>query len=67
MSDQMLANMIAYNAVKLAKAPPAVLAEVREDMEEMAVLVVAATEYVEEVTAGCSGVTDSMFMAPPAA
>ena len=67
MPDQVLANMIAYNATKLAKAPAAALAEVREDLEEMALLVVAATEFVEEKTAGLHGAADSMFLAPPAA
>lgn len=66
MSDQMLASMVAFNAGKLAKAPAAVLADVREDLEEAAVLIVAAAEYVEEKLAGTHGVADSMFLGPAA-
>lgn len=66
MSDQMLAGMIAYNTAKFPKAPPSVLAEVREDLEEMALLAVAVAEYLEEKMAGVHGAADSMFIAPPA-
>jgi hypothetical protein len=66
MSDQALASLVAYNAVKLAKAPAAVLAEVREDLEEAALLLVAATEFAEERVVGVHGVADSMFLGPAA-
>lgn len=66
MSDQMLAMFNSYNAAKLAKAPPAVLAKVREDQMEIAMLIGAAAEYVEEQMAAAHGVADSLFLGPAA-